>query len=94
MIHRGVPLAVRLGERQRRDGLTRGDAREELTLLVIGGGVHDRVRGEAHRREVRGAEQDPTQLLDDDAELDEAEALPSVRLRQVQALEPELLRHL
>ena len=91
---RRVPLAVRLGERERGDRLARRDAGEQLALLRVGAGVHDRVGREAHRREVRRAQQHAAHLLEHDAELDEREALAAVLLGDVQALEPELLGHL
>ena len=90
----GVPLAVRLGERERGDGLTGRDRGEQLVALRVGAGVDDRVRREAHGGEVRRAEQHASHLLEHDAELDEAEPLPAVGLRDVEALQPELLGHL
>ena len=79
----GVPLAVRLGERERGDRLAGRDAREQLALLVVGAGVQDRVRREHDRREVRRAQQHAALLLEHDAELDEREALAAVRLGDV-----------
>ena len=91
---RRVPLAVWLGERQSRDGLTARDAGQQRRLLVLRAGVEDRVGPKYHRREVRRAQERPTLLLEHDAELDPAEALAAIRLGDVQALEPELVRHL
>src|SRR5437763_873367 len=91
---RRVPPAVRLGERERGDRLARRDAREQLALLSIGARVHDRVRRQHDRREVRRAQPDAPPPLEHDAELDEREALTAVGFGDVQALEPELLRHL
>ena len=76
------------------DGLARGDAGQQLGLLLGGGPVHDRARGEHDRGEERGAQQRGAHLLEHDPELDPREALPPVLLGDVQALEPELVRHL
>jgi hypothetical protein len=90
----GIPLAVRLGERERGDGLTGGDPGEQRGPLLLAARVEDRVRGEHDRRVVGSAHEDPTHLLEHDPELDEAEALAAVGLGDVEALETQLLGHL
>ena len=90
----GVPAAAGLGDCERRDRLARRDAREDGGLLVGGARVHDRTGGQHHAREVGRAQQHATHLLEHDAELDEREALPAVRLGEMEALQAELLGHL
>ena len=91
---RRIPLAARLGESQGGDGLAARDPWEQSRLLVFGAGVQDCVGRQHNRREVRRAQQRTTLLLEHDAELHPAEALAAVLLRDVQALQTQLVRHL
>ena len=89
-----VPLARRLGEGQRGDRLAAGDAREVRLLGGVVARLQQRVGGEHHGREVRGAQQRPAHLLEHDAELDVAVARAAELLGDGQALQAHLLAHL
>ena len=89
-----VPLAVRLGEGERGDGLARGDAGEVLGLGGVVAGVQQRVGGEHDGREVRGAQQAAAHLLEHDDELDVAVARAAELLGDDEALQAHLLAHL
>ena len=89
-----VPLARRLGERQRGDGLAGGDARQVVLLGRVVAAVEQRVGGEHDGREVGRAQQRPAHLLEHDAELDVAVARAAELLGDGEALQAELLAHL
>ena len=69
-------------------------ARQQRGLSLAVTAVDERVGGEHHRGEVGGAQQGAAHLLEHDDQLYVAEALSAVLLRDDQALEPELVRHL
>src|SRR4030095_6680159 len=91
---RRIPARAALDPRQRRDLLARGDAREQRARLALAADAADRLGREHRAREERRRQERAPHLLEHDAELEEAEALAADGLGQVDALEPQLRRHL
>ena len=80
-----VPAPVRLGDRERRERLAARDARQERRLLRLVARVQDRVRRQHRPTRSTARRERAAHLLEHDAELDEAEALPAVRLGNLHA---------
>jgi hypothetical protein len=91
---RFVPLAVRLGERERRNGLARRDPGQVSLLRRLVAGVEQRVGRQHHGGVVGGAQQGPAHLLEDDRQLDVRVPLAAVLLGDGQGLQSQLVRHL
>ena len=89
-----VPLARRLGERQRGLRLATGDAGQVRLLGRVVAALQQRVGGQHDRREERCAQQGAAHLLEHDSELDVAVARAAVLLGDVQTLQAHLLAHL
>ena len=89
-----VPPARGLGDGQRRDRLTSGDAGEVRCLRLVVATGQQRVGGQRHRREVRRAQQRCAHLLEDHDQLDVGEAGAAELLWDDECLEAKLLGHL
>lgn len=88
-----VPAADVLGERQRGHRLAGCDTRQEFVPRLLVGAAQQRLGGQSDGGEVRPAEQRATRLLEDDAEIDVAEARAAVLLRYGEPLEAEFAGH-
>lgn len=88
-----VPAAAVLGERQRGHRVAGRDARQEVVSRLLVGAAQQCLGGEGDGGEVRAAEQCAARLLEDDAEVDVAEARAAVLLGDSEPLEAEFAGH-
>ena len=86
----GAALAVALVQGEGEEHLPGGDALKILLLLLLRPVAGDGLRGDGQRGQLRARHQDAARLLEEEAEVEERAAGPTVRLRDAQAQEADI----
>ena len=89
-----IPIAIGLGDRQRRQARPFCDLGQQGGFLRLGASAQNRIGSEHGRREIRSAKQCAAKLLRNDAKLHHAKPCATILLRYVDAGQRQILAQL